>query len=111
MPDLQAVTLVQVLVGLSLLWGGYQILYRKRYALIAGYHPERTKNPETIARMLGPVLLIGGACLVIAGIARFLFPTLAPWNNKLIPVVAVGMLFAVAIGSIKINRDLKRPER
>jgi hypothetical protein len=102
--------IVLSLVGVLLTWHGYQILYRKRYTLIAGYHPERTKHPVAIARMLGPILLIGGTCLFLPGVGSYLLPTLAPWAT-IASYVPVGMLVALIPGLIKLNHDLKKLAR
>jgi hypothetical protein len=94
---------IPALVGVLLVAAGYQLRFKKRYSLIAGYDSRRTRNPEPLARMLGRVLLVGGACLMFVAVGSGLFPAIASWNLA-VAVIAVGMLTAVLVGSVVLNR-------
>jgi hypothetical protein len=91
--------------GVLLLVMGYQIRYKRRYSLIAGYDPRRTSRPDAIADLFGGILLIAGASLVIVGIATRVLPT-APWG-VVAATIAVGQLVAIVVGSVIIARRSK----
>jgi Domain of unknown function (DUF3784) len=97
---------ISLIVAALFLAIGYQLRYKKRYALIAGYHPLRTENPEAIARMLGGVSLASGVCFGLVGLSSRLVPTAAPWG-AIFSAIPVGTLIAIAIGSLKIGRRPK----
>lgn len=91
------------LIGTLLVVAGYQLRFKKRYSLIAGYDAKRTSNPEPIARLLGGVTLVGGLCFVIAGVGSRLFPAKSSWD-AVTAVLAVGMVAAILFGSVGLKR-------
>ncbi len=97
---------LSLVVAVLLLAIGYQLRYRKRYSLIAGYHPQRTANPEAIARMLGGVCLASGACFGLFAFGSRVLPTVAPWG-AIFPAIPVGTLIAIAVGSLRTSRRLR----
>jgi hypothetical protein len=85
---------------------GYQLRYRKRYWLIAGYDARTTKNPEPIARMLGGVVIVSGACQVVVAACSRTFPAAVPWPAINLAIL-FGTLLAIVIGSVNLHRQSK----
>jgi hypothetical protein len=98
--------MTRAVVGVLFVVLGYQLRYRKRYRLIAGYDPRRTKNPEPIARMLGGVMLVSGVCQIIVAVGSRVVPGAAPWL-AVNAAILLGTLLAIVIGSVRLHRQSK----
>jgi hypothetical protein len=95
-----------VVIGIVLTIGGYQLRYKQRYSLIAGYDPGRTKHPQVIARVLGAIFLVWGPWAALLAILSHAFPTAAPWDT--IQTMTVMCLpAAVIVGSVFIRHGIK----
>ncbi len=96
--------LLGVFASFAIAVAGYQLRYKKRYWLIAGYDRRRTKNAEPLAQMLGGIMLVGGACLAVNAVGRH---TAQAWPSWIAPTIAVGMVAAVVIGGVILNHRSK----
>lgn len=97
---------MELALGTLLIACGYQLRYKHRYSLIAGYDPRRTKNPKPLARMLGGIAIAWGLWTVATTALAHLFPSAAPWDTVRIATL-IGVIAAILIGSLRIKGQLQ----